>query len=327
MGRATVTPGLQALLAGLIDYAGLFPPASLPMAEAVARYARYRRGENAWMLGRFIVSRARLEEFETQAEPLLSDAAADRTDGAAGGRRREDSWRLAVLATDDLAADVAAIDAFNARRAAGTGAPGGGAAMALIDTVEAKVAAAADVRRVAGVLPQALQLWFEVTPAEGPAFDATLAAIAELGERGGAKLRTGGITADAIPPPDLIARFLIACARAGVSCKATAGLHHPVRAAHRLTYADDSATALMHGFVNVFLAAAMARQGAASDVLIALLDERDPRHFVWRDDHVTWKGHRLDATALASARAAFARSFGSCSFDEPVDDLHRLGWL
>ena len=299
MGRATVTPGLQALLAGLIDYAGLFPPASLPMAEAVARYARYRRGEHAWMLGRFIVSRPRLEEFAS----LAGDAA------------EASDWRVSVIASDDVDADASAIDAFNARRTA------------LIDTVEAKVAAAADVRRVAGVLPQALQLWFEVTPGEGPAFDATLAAIAELGERGGAKLRTGGITADAIPPPDLVARFLIACVRAHVICKATAGLHHPIRAPHRLTYADDSAMALMHGFVNVFLAAALAQTGASAETLTALLDERDPRHVVWQDDHVTWKGHRLDATALASARASFARSFGSCSFDEPIDDLHRLGWI
>jgi hypothetical protein len=296
VGRATVTPSLQALLTGLIDYAGLFPPASLPMAEAVARYARYRRGPHAWMLGRFIVSRQRLTEFASLAE----DAG---------------EWRLSVLASDDVAADANEIEAFNARR------------HAVIDTVEAKVAAAAEVRRVAGMLPQALQLWFEVAPGEGAAFDAMLQAIADLGGRAGAKLRTGGVTPEAIPAADLVARFLIACARAGVICKATAGLHHPVRAPHRLTYADDSATALMHGFVNVFLAAALARQGADREVLIALLEERDARHIAWHDDHVTWKGHRLDAAALIASRAVFARSFGSCSFDEPVDDLHRLGWL
>ena len=296
MGRATVTPGLQALLAGLIDYAGLFPPASLPMAEAVARYARYRRGEHAWMLGRFIVSRPRLEEFA-----FVAEEAGD--------------WRLSVIASDDLDADASAIETFNARRTA------------LIDAAEVKVASPGDVRRVAGVLPQALQLWFEVTPGEGAAFDAMLQAIVDLGGRAGAKLRTGGVTADAIPPADLVARFLIACARANVICKATAGLHHPIRAPHRLTYADDSATAVMHGFVNVFLAAALARAGASAETLTALLDERDARHVVWQGDHVTWKGHRLDATALASARASFARSFGSCSFDEPIDDLHRLGWI
>jgi hypothetical protein len=336
VGRATLTPSLQALLAGLIDYAGLFPPASLPMAEAVTRYARYRRGPHAWMLGRFIVPRQRFGEFEAQLQQQ-SDAArgsaADRTRDAAGGRSRgEDSpagpaspWPVAVLTSDDLAGDAAAIEAFNARRAQGTAAQAVGADV-LIDTVEGKVAAAADVRRIAGMLPQGLQLWFEIAPTDA-AFDAMLRAIADIGPRAGAKLRTGGVTAEAIPPPELVAQFLIACARTKVSCKATAGLHHPVRAAHRLTYADDSPTALMHGFVNLFLAAALARAGADATLLVALLEERDARHFAWHDDHVIWKGHRVDAATLASARATFARSFGSCSFDEPVDDLRRLGWL
>src|SRR5207244_8426599 len=53
---------LQALLTGLIDYAGLFPPASLSMEQALANYARYREGEHAWMLGRFVVPAARAAE-------------------------------------------------------------------------------------------------------------------------------------------------------------------------------------------------------------------------------------------------------------------------
>ena len=52
----------KALLANLIDYAGLFPPAALSMEEAVRNYARYREGEHAWMLGRFVVPEARAHE-------------------------------------------------------------------------------------------------------------------------------------------------------------------------------------------------------------------------------------------------------------------------
>ena len=58
---------LRILLRGLIDYAGLFPPASLDMADAVRNYAAYREGEHAWALGRFVVPAARLEEFERVA--------------------------------------------------------------------------------------------------------------------------------------------------------------------------------------------------------------------------------------------------------------------
>jgi len=30
---------------------------------------------------------------------------------------------------------------------------------------------------------------------------------------------------------------------------------------------------------------------------------------------------------IKQSRAWFACSFGSCSFEEPVEDLQRLGWL
>lgn len=58
-----MTASIRALLEGVIDYAGLFPPAELPMAEAVANYARYRDGEYAWMLARFVVPHARWDEY------------------------------------------------------------------------------------------------------------------------------------------------------------------------------------------------------------------------------------------------------------------------
>jgi hypothetical protein len=36
-------PSVRALLTGIIDYAGLFPPARLPMSDAVDRFAGTRR--------------------------------------------------------------------------------------------------------------------------------------------------------------------------------------------------------------------------------------------------------------------------------------------
>lgn len=296
---------LRALLTGLIDYAGLFPPASLSMADAVSRYARDRRGQHGWMLGRFILPRTRLDEFALHA-------------------RAAQPWRLSVLASDDPAADGVAIDAFNARHreSARAGSAGTGAC---IDAIEAKAASAEDVRRIDAALPPSLRVWFEIAP--GPTFDAVLEAIAAAGARAGAKLRTGGVTPEAIPSAATVAHFLLACAQAGVMCKATAGLHHPLRGGHRLTYAHDSPTALMHGFINVFLAAALARDRVGLDTLVDLLDERDARQIIWRDDHVSWRDHRIDASAIASTRASFASSFGSCSFEEPIADLAQLGWL
>ena len=59
-----MTEALRTLLAGAIDYAGLFPPAALDMPEAARNYAAYRAGPHAWALGRFIVPSARLNEVD-----------------------------------------------------------------------------------------------------------------------------------------------------------------------------------------------------------------------------------------------------------------------
>src|SRR5262245_40788191 len=68
-----MSPGLRALLAGVIDYAGLFPPAKLPLDQAIRNYARYRREPDSWMLGRFICPAARLAELEPFVVELFGD--------------------------------------------------------------------------------------------------------------------------------------------------------------------------------------------------------------------------------------------------------------
>lgn len=304
-GREPVKASVRALLEGLIDYAGLFPPAALGMEDAVANYATYRRGPFGWMLGRFIVPLTRLGEFE--------QAAASRLPSGAGANAM--AWRLSMLGSGDLAADAAAIERFNGTHEG-----------VRIDALEMKFDPEAVVTDVPGVA-----LWFEVTP--GPSLGAALWQIAAAGH--GVKLRTGGVTPDLIPPVQAVAQVLFGCARAGVRMKATAGLHHPIRAPHRLTYADDSPTALMHGFVNLFVAAAIARElvlhgypdPEAQATITAVLDEADPNAFEWDDDGVTWREHRVDAAELTAMRQQAARSFGSCSFEEPIADLRQMGLL
>ena len=39
---------LRAFMKGLIDYAGLFPPAKLPLDEAIDDYIIHLKGENSW---------------------------------------------------------------------------------------------------------------------------------------------------------------------------------------------------------------------------------------------------------------------------------------
>lgn len=288
---------LRTLLTGLIDYAGLFPPASLGMREAVAGYAAYLASEDAWALGRFIVPATRLNEFAEFAD------ARQRTDPRHTPSRE---WKLSMLAT---AADAAAIEGFNARHA-GT---------MIIDAAEMKAASAAEIRDTAKAL-QALDLYFEVPLTE---CSSLLRVIAECHAR--AKIRTGGVTPALIPTTHEVAAFLEACHAHRLAFKATAGLHHPLRSMRPLTYEPGCAQATMHGFLNVFLAAALVYSGGSAADALRLLNETDQAAFHFHDDAVHWRTDvQFSTSLLADTRAQFAASFGSCSFTEPMDEVKAL---
>lgn len=247
-----IAASLRALLEGLIDYAGLFPPAALSMQDAVRNYARYREEEYAWALGRFVVPGDRVAEVP-------------------------DDFLLSILGIDEV-----------------------------------KAVTTEDVDRIARDA-NGRTVYVEIADV------ALLDAIARCGLR--AKIRTGGVTADAFPPIGDVASFLRACKAAGVAFKATAGLHHPLRCLEPLTYASDAPTGTMHGFLNVFLAAAML------DRADEILAEEDPRAFAFSDEGAWWRGDQVSTAELRAMRRDFATSFGSCSFEEPISDLRELGFL
>jgi hypothetical protein len=289
---------LRTLLAGSIDYAGLFPPAGLDMATSVRQYADYRSHPDAWALGRFVVPAARLAELEHEAALLAPTAPAD-------------PWRLSALLGPDFAGELHALGEFNCRHAAA------GAPALSVDVVEARADSVEAIDRLLGAVPPRAQAYVEIPLDRDPV--PLVAAIARRGGR--AKIRTGGVTPDAFPPAEAVARFLRACGDAGVPFKATAGLHHPLRAEYRLTYAADSPSGTMFGFLNVFLAAAFVRHGMGDADAVRLLEERAPEAIVFSADTVEWRGRRLDRSAIAAARISGIVAFGSCSFTEPVGEL------
>jgi hypothetical protein len=294
-------------LRDLIDYAGLFPPASLAMAPSVVDYDSYSRSEWSWILGRFIVPIARLAEFE---EAFAGLPAPPSGTGFT-------TWRLSGLLGSDPVADVAGIREFNARTASSTS-----GRRAVIESVEVKVAGPEEVKRLSGIVPAELATYFEVPLSS---CGECIAAVADCGRR--AKIRTGGETADRFPTPENVVEFVRLCAAANVPFKATAGLHHPLRSVHRFTYQPDSPSGVMHGFVNVFLAAAFLRAGMEATLAVQLLEERSADAFHFDLDGVGWRQHRLSQREIAAARRSFAVSFGSCSFTEPIDDLRALHLL
>ena len=139
-----------------------------------------------------------------------------------------------------------------------------------------------------------------------------------------AKLRTGSVKPEGIPGVEEVARFILDCADRRLAFKATAGLHHPIRAEQPLTYEANAPRAVMHGFLNVFLAAAFAWHGDRD--IRPILAETDPSAFRF-DDRAHWRDKSLSFEQVREARMNFAHAFGSCSFEEPVRDLQTLGLL
>jgi hypothetical protein len=261
-----MTKALHTLLYRLIDYAGMFPPSSLTMEAAARNYEAYRAGPQSWMLGRFIVPSARLNEVDP-------------------------NWDYVIL----------------------------GAPPRKVPVCELKVERAADAAPLLDMLPEGVTAYFELP------IDADPAPLAR--GRGRAKVRTGGLTPDAFPSSADLAHFLFRCAEARVPFKATAGLHHPIRSLQRCTYEPDSPRTMMHGFINVFLAASLLWHGGKAGDAVATLDEESPDVFDFGNEAAEWHRHRLTLDQLREAREQFGISFGSCSFEEPIVDLERLGWL
>jgi len=296
------------LLHHLIDYAGLFPPAALDMTSAVANYETHLRSEYSWILGRFILPAARLEEFQKVLEGHRGSHTATRD--------ADSTWELSVLLGPDVSADNVRIREF---KSGSYGFP----IQAEIKSVEVKIATPEEIERLSAIIPAGLETYFEV-PLLGSHREC-IAAISNCGRR--AKMRTGGETADKFPAPESVVAFIRLCAGSNVPFKATAGLHHPLRSLHRLTYQPESPSGVMHGFLNVFLASAFIRAGMDSALAVLLLQEQSPQAFHFDSDGILWREHRVTLRDIAAARQEFSMSFGSCSFTEPIDDLRSLHLL
>jgi hypothetical protein len=249
-----IAPALKALLDRLFDYAGTFPPAKLPLNDAISHYLQYRNGDYSWMLRSFVAASADLPEIPVDLNGALA---------------------LLGNADEDRAASIETSSAFSGTR----------------------------------------PIYCEVSPAHLAQLDALQATGCF------AKIRTGGVTAEAIPSPNMVASFINGCAERKLAFKATAGLHHPIRSVQPLTYESNAPRATMHGFINILMASALAWTGERQ--IESVISETDPSAFRF-DERAHWKNYSLTIEQIRSARLNFMHSIGSCSFEEPVQDLQSL---
>ena len=271
------------------------------MAQSVANYATYSQSEWSWILGRFIVPATRLGEFEAAFATLPNQA--PETPFA--------RWRLSALPGTDVIADIARIHDFNARMADGVSGKS-----AVVESVELKVANVEEIKGLSEIIPPELDTYFELPWSSN---GAGITAIANCGRR--AKMRTGGEAADKFPAAESVIEFIRRCAAANVPFKATAGLHHPVR------HFSAEANAAMHGFVNVFAAGCLSLVHCLDESRVReIVADENSAHFMLEPAGLRWLDLHLPTAELVQARGLFT-SFGSCSFDEPREDLRRLHWL
>ena len=287
---------MRAAFAEIVDYAGLFPPATCSMADAVTQYDSYRRSPERWMLGRFVVAAIRLQEL---AEAIETRGIAINPD---------DPWRLAVVMGAVVPAELARIAAFEgAWQARGV----------LAEAIEFRVDSIGQVMVVGEQVPRSYRRYFEV-PSVGP-YRELVAAIGAAGAF--AKFRTGGTTPDLFPAAGDVTTFLMAAVKHRVPFKATAGLHHAFRGSYPITYAPGAEPQSMYGFVNILLATAELARGGEGETAQAILEEDDRKAIARREDGMVWRGELYSVAELIATHEQYFLSFGSCSFREPYDEL------
>lgn len=308
---------VQTLMTGLIDYAGLFPPAKLGMNEAVTNFARDLAGEDAFALNKFICTASRLEELSEQGRMLMPGTYA--TSGYREMALQNEPWAISVVGDRPLEETLDMIDAFDAQHADED------RGLAKVRSLEIRGTDSQQIDEAIEAIPEDLSAFIEI-PLDVD-FRGMIAALA--GNPGiGAKVRCGGIEPAMIPSTERVAAFILACAAADVPFKATAGLHHPVRGEQDLTYDAEPPRAVMHGFLNVFLGASLARvRRLKADQLTTILEETDPGAFVLTEDAAGWRDLTIDRTQLARCRESFCLGYGSCSFTEPLAAMRELRHL
>jgi hypothetical protein len=301
---------LSTLLTQSIDYAGIFPPCSLALEAALQNQAQYVRDPDAWMLGAFVLP---IEKFDAAVENLsLFDREHPLRISALGMRTANRDEFLAALeiATEKIRSFSAEhVDLVSARQLE----------MLLPQDVDLVLLA-----KMGSILKSLeLQAFWE-TPVDSA--EETIALLAEHNSATGAaqfgyKLRTGGVIADAFPASQQIARALVAAAKQRVPIKFTAGLHHPIR-----QFRDEVKTK-MHGFVNVLGAAVLAAEHQWDEQQTSkMLEDENGASFSFSDALFAWREWKI-ATDQIKTRRKLVTSFGSCSFDEPREDLRALNLL
>ena len=313
----------HALFDGFIDYAGLFPPAGLPLDEALRNYLVYRDGNYAPMLSHFVIASGQLADLakllstmEIGEQPLSLSVLAG---SHANGTEWLDEFQIQLAAMEALrsncnaVATIACLEIKLPAELAAESLPQG----------SRDLLHAAQTELDRGELRNA-DTFFEIpsTYDSTAAYPRLAKRLAESLDRPGLKIRTGGMKAAAFPSVEGLATVLAELTKIGLPWKATAGLHHPLR-----QFRDEVGTE-MHGFLNLLIASALLHAGQASTAeVVQILTATDADAFAVNNDGASWKSLHASRDEIEAMRTEGFTSVGSCSFTEPTEELRELGLL
>ncbi len=330
---------VRVFLTDLIDYAGLFPPAKLPMEEAVRTYLHEREtSPYQAMLGKFVCPTARLQEVLSGTNSALWDRplpvnalgspstqASDLVEVIEADLKSIEAYCWALLGRTPPPPPIDPDDEENDALLPALCDLGGVHAyeFALPKDLPSDDFIQISQRLVESLKRTGLQAFIEVPLSAR--WESDIASVCQCISRTptfGMKLRCGGLTPEAFPSDVQIASFIDCCRTHRVPWKATAGLHHPCR------HWDASLQVWHHGFLNVFGAGILAWTNPLQVGDIAgILADRTAQHFRFEPDCFAWKDWSCSAGQVVLARDDFATAFGSCSFTEPCQDLIAMGML
>ncbi len=321
-GESSMPTTSRALLTEIIDYAGLFPPAKLPMEEAFTRFLGHLGSDDGWLLARFVCPATRLEELASLIE--TADLVQTPLRIAALGAGGDDPPTFAAA----METDLEAMATFNARVQG----------KATIDVFEVKLPDQGDPSEVVDFSCHHLEELGNLRPK--PFFEIPLLgswrdhlrtiapAVAAAGHeidgarRVGLKIRCGGLDAAAVPSVEAVAATICESRNAALAMKATQGLHHPIR------HFDSALETKTHGFLNLFTASVLALSHSLDEAEVRkIIAEEDAAAFALTETELRWRDRTVGFEEVVNGRTATMTSFGSCSFSEPRDDLSLLGLL
>jgi hypothetical protein len=296
---------IQKFLSGLIDYAGLFPPASLPLDKSISNFNLYMKSQYHWMLSQFIIPVKLLHSLDVNQLDAFS---------------AENPLQLSILPQLNEGEIDEIYDFLHTHP------------QIKITGCEVKINNQEQLKDVELYLSQLknristnFSTFYEVDCLSDN-WENNIEFITDyislLDCDDGFKLRCGGVEAFMFPPSNRIVYAMEQCKTKNIPMKFTAGLHHPIRHYH------SSVHTKMYGFFNIFLAGMYNFKYSLSETdLITIIEIEDAKEFTFVEDEIKWRDYSLTSVEIEKFRNEKLISYGSCSFDEPCEDLTELGLL